>query len=147
MMNKIFDFIVKYIWQLPQMVLAWLWYLIKRKHILYNTVGKFYTVYIGANRGGLTLGDKIFISKCYRGEYLDLVIAHESGHVKQSLYLGPLYLLVIGLPSLLWAQTHKWLAPKKSYYWFYTEAWANKLGGVDLTEEGTLTWAHLVNNK
>jgi hypothetical protein len=46
--------------------------------------------------------------------------------------LGPLYLLVIGLPSLLWA----WLGDNYrekhgvSYYDFYTEKWANKLGGA-----------------
>lgn len=141
------NFIIKYIWQFPQMLAAWIWYLIKRKHILYNSVGKFYKVYVGANRGGVTLGDKIFISKCYHGEYLNMIIAHESGHVKQSLYLGPLYLFVIGIPSILWAWSHKWIAPKKSYYWFYTESIANKLGGVAVTPEGTLTWAHLVNRK
>ena len=143
-MEKIFDFIVKYIWQAPQMLAALIWYLIKKKHILYNSVGKFYKVYVGANRGGVTLGDRIFISKCYQGEYLSLVIAHESGHVLQSKYLGPLYLFVIGIPSILWAATHRWIAPKKSYYVFPTEAWANKLGGVAVGPDGRLIWAHLI---
>lgn len=141
------NFILKYIWQFPQMLAAWIWYLIRKKTILYNSVGKFYTVYVGANRGGVTLGDKIFISKCYHGEYLNMIIAHESGHVKQSLYLGPFYLIVIGIPSILWAWSHKWIAPRRSYYWFYTESIANKLGGVAVNSEGTLTWAHLVNRK
>ena len=143
-MKEIFDFIVKYIWQLPQMMIACIWYFINRKRILYNSTGKFYTVYVGANRRGMTLGDKIFISKYYHGEYLSLVIAHESGHVLQSKYLGPLYLFVIGIPSILWAATHKWIAPKKSYYDFYTEAWANKLGGVDINKDGRLNWKHLI---
>ena len=138
------NFIIKYIWQFPQMLAAWIWYLVRKKSILYNSVGNFYTVYVGANRGGVTLGDKIFISKCYHGEYLNMVIAHESGHVKQSLYLGPLYLIVIGIPSILWAWSHKWIAPKKSYYWLYTEAWANKLGGLGVNEDGTLMWRHLI---
>ena len=138
------NFIIKYVWQFPQMLAAWIWYLIRKKSILYNSIGNFYTVYVGANRGGVTLGDRIFISRCYHGEYLNMVIAHESGHVKQSLYLGPLYLIVIGIPSILWAWSHRWIAPKKSYYWFYTESIANKLGGVAVTPEGTLTWAHLV---
>lgn len=138
------NFIIKYIWQFPQMLAAWIWYTIRKKTILYNTFGAFYTVYVGANRGGVTLGDKIFISRYYHGEYLNMIIAHESGHVKQSLYLGPLYLFVIGIPSILWAWLHKSIAPRKSYYWFYTESIANKLGGVAVTSEGTLTWAHLV---
>ena len=138
------NFIIKYVWQFPQMLAAWIWYLIRKKSILYNSIGNFYTVYVGANRGGVTLGDKIFISKCYHGEYLNMVIAHESGHVKQSLYLGPLYLIVIGIPSILWAWSHKWIAPRKSYYWFYTEAWANKLGGLGINKDGTLMWRHLI---
>lgn len=56
-------------------------------------------------------------------------VKHEKGHTIQSLYLGPLYLIVIGLPSIIWAGLiHK--HTNKSYYWFYTEAWADKLGGV-----------------
>ena len=92
----------------------------------------------------MTLGDRIFISRCYHGEYLNMIIAHESGHVKQSLYLGPLYLFVIGIPSILWAWLHKSIAPRKSYYWFYTEAWANKLGGLGVNTDGTLMWRHLI---
>lgn len=138
------NFIIKYVWQFPQMLAAWIWYLVRKKSILYNSIGNFYTVYVGANRGGVTLGDKIFISKCYHGEYLNMVIAHESGHVKQSLYLGPLYLIVIGIPSILWVWSHRWIAPKKSYYWFYTEAWANKLGGLGINRDGTLMWRHLI---
>lgn len=138
------NFIIKYVWQFPQMLAAWIWYLIRKKSILYNSIGNFYTVYVGANRGGVTLGDKIFISKCYHGEYLNMVIAHESGHVKQSLYLGPLYLIVIGIPSILWAWSHKWIAPRKSYYDFFTERWANKLGGLGINEDGTLMWRHLI---
>lgn len=61
-------------------------------------------------------------------------IKHEKGHTIQSLYLGPLYLLVIGLPSLIWCGVYSytnWIDKSKcSYYSFYTEAWADKLGGV-----------------
>lgn len=144
-MQKVIEFFIKYIWQFPQMLAAWIYYLIRKKDILYTSEGKFYKVYTGANRGGVTLGNKIFISKCYHGEYLNLIIAHESGHVKQSKYLGPLYLFVIGIPSIVWAATHKYIAPKKSYYSFFCEKWANKLGGVAINSVGTLTWAHLIN--
>lgn len=56
-------------------------------------------------------------------------INHEWGHTRQSMYLGWLYLLAIGLPSLLWAFVYDsgW---NVSYYDFYTEKWADKLGGV-----------------
>ena len=60
-------------------------------------------------------------------------IAHEYGHCLQSLILGPFYLIIIGLPSVLWLTIFKNYRLKKkiSYYWFYPEKWANKLGGVD----------------
>lgn len=143
-MKMIVKFLVKYVWQFPQMLAAWIWYLIRRKYIEGITEGKYYTIYRGTNKGGITLGDKIFLTDRYHGEYLSLVIAHESGHVIQSKYLGPLYLFVIGIPSIIWASIHKVIAPRKSYYWFYTEKWANKLGGVAINDCGTLTWAHLV---
>ena len=57
---------------------------------------------------------------------------HEYGHCRQSEYLGWLYLIVIGIPSLIWCLCYN--AEKrgglKDYYKFYTEAWADKLGGV-----------------
>jgi len=39
--------------------------------------------------------------------------------------------LVIGLPSVLWAWLGDRVAPDKSYYWFYTERWTDRLGGVE----------------
>ena len=136
--------VLMYIWQAPQMLAAWIWYLVRYENIIDKSTGKFYTVYRGASRGGVTLGDRIFLSNCYQGEYLALIIAHESGHVKQSMILGPLYLFVIGIPSIIWAWCRKTIAPNKSYWWFYTEAWANKLGGVGVNESGVLTWKHLI---
>lgn len=143
-MNKAIEFVIKYVWQFPQMLVAYIWYLYTRKKLIERIESDEYIVYRGTNKGGVTLGNRIFLSEKYKGEYLQLIIAHENGHVKQSKYLGPLYLFVIGIPSLLWAWLHKSIAPKKSYYSLYTEAWANKLGGVALTEEKTLIWAHLV---
>jgi hypothetical protein len=64
----------------------------------------------------------------------DKDLNHEYGHCRQSRVLGPFYLLIIGIPSfihalartLCWKLFHK----KWNYYKFYTEAWADKLGGV-----------------
>ena len=60
-------------------------------------------------------------------------IKHEYGHTLQSKILGPLYLFVIGLPSLIWAGCFEDYRKenKISYYDFYTEKWADKLGGVN----------------
>lgn len=58
---------------------------------------------------------------------------HEYGHCIQSLILGPLYLIAIGLPSIIWNACFKTYRKTHniSYYSFYTEKWANKLGGVE----------------
>ena len=55
---------------------------------------------------------------------------HEFGHCIQSMILGPLYLFVVGIPSVVWAlysNKHE----NTSYYSFYTEKWADKLVGVN----------------
>ncbi len=120
------------IWELPQKLLT----LIIRKLSKGVIVGEYNDakVYYWGWSGGMSLSDSIFVpfewdkKKEWQNEY----VKHEYGHTKQSKYLGPLYLIVIGLPSLLWA----WLGEKYrekndiSYYAFYTEKWANKLGGV-----------------
>ena len=57
---------------------------------------------------------------------------HEYGHSIQSLILGPLYLIIIGIPSTLWGFLPSLSAKRKkhhiSYFIFYTERWANLLG-------------------
>lgn len=70
----------------------------------------------------------------WRGADSDRVLAHEFGHTIQSIILGPLYLPVIGLPSLLWASVPAFSKLRRkrslSYYSFYTEKWADRCGGV-----------------
>ena len=60
------------------------------------------------------------------------LLVHEYGHTIQSLILGPLYLIVIGIPSTLWGflpYTNRMRREKKiSYFSFFTERWANELG-------------------
>lgn len=55
--------------------------------------------------------------------------SHEVGHSLQSLWLGPFYLLVIGIPSIIWCALYKKLG-YTNYYAFYTEKWANKISGA-----------------
>lgn len=63
----------------------------------------------------------------------DNIYAHEWGHTRQSLILGPLYLIIIGLPSIIWAGCFDKYRKiyNVSYYSFYTEKWADKAGGVE----------------
>ena len=84
------------------------------------------------SRYGLSLGPFVFIPQAFDAEEHDLVLVHEYGHTMQSLALGPLYLFVIGLPSLVWARSRKLTQRRKaagrSYYDFYTERWASSWG-------------------
>ena len=120
---------MKYIWQLPQNIIAliYLGYLIADNQIPAVEAYKGAKVYTKYSSGSVTLGNYIFVSS----RATENTIKHEWGHTRQSLLLGPLYLIIIGIPSILWAMTHRTIAPDKSYNWFYTEVWADKLGDVN----------------
>lgn len=64
--------------------------------------------------------------------YNEEVAIHEYGHTFQSLLLGPLYLLVIGLPSIIWASSQRLenMRQKKNipYSKLYCEKWASHWG-------------------
>ena len=118
-----------FIWQLPQNLIGILWLNVHLvlfygiSHI--KTINDTIHVYkLPTNCGSVSLGKYIIV-----GEYADeTTIQHEYGHCKQSQYLGWLYLLVIGISSFVWCGIYKWT--NKTYYWFYTEKWADKLGNV-----------------
>jgi hypothetical protein len=123
-----------YIWQLPQNLLGLLAVLFTGVTIPIDIRGKRVSwpstfIYLSEKmKGGISLGQYVVLEpKCFNDEKS---WNHERGHHLQSMILGPLYLFIIGLPSLLWAA---WWNPKRprSYYWFYTERWADKLGGVE----------------
>ena len=64
--------------------------------------------------------------------FLQGLKVHEYGHTIQSLVWGPLYLITVGLPSVLWATLppmKKLRKEKKiSYFSVYPENQANRLG-------------------
>lgn len=63
-------------------------------------------------------------------ELSNRLLVHEYGHTIQSLILGPLYLIVIGIPSTVWGfmGAKKRRDEKIPYGAFFTEGWANRLG-------------------
>ena len=132
------EFFIEYIWQLPQNILGSLY----KEYISDNIITRVnydatdYECYLTRNGGGVTLGRYIFVNQNYKD--LTNVILHERGHVKQSRILGPLYLIIIGIPSITWAGLRRLIPALKkiNYYWFYTESIANKLMG--LNKEGKL---------
>lgn len=123
---KIFLQVLLYIWQLPQNLVG----LIIRlfcKGEQKRTVAGITIYYLKSFPGGISLGNTIIVGSLY-----DLTVKHEHGHQIQSRYLGPLYLFVIGIPSIIWAGLYgPVIKPTKNgYYKFYTEKWADRLGGV-----------------
>jgi hypothetical protein len=84
------------------------------------------------NFGGISLGMFIFINKSREGDRLNDTKIHEYGHTIQSLILGPLYFLVIGIPSVIWCNVPYFVKMRKlndvTYYRAYCEGWANECG-------------------
>lgn len=124
--------VLMYIWQLPQNLLGLL--------VILVTGAKFHTKYWFTTRGdfGISLGNYIILGSCVN----DTDIKHEQGHQKQSEKLGWLYLLVVGVPSIvrnIWDRiAHKKWSYRKRDEWYYShfpEKQADELGGVKRFEE------------
>ena len=116
-------------WGLPQSLLGAVIALIFRKcpHAWYQ--GSYVTVW--PLRSSMSLGMFLFLRQSWTPQEKAL-LTHEYGHTVQSLLLGPLYLLVIGLPSFLWAGFAPLVRLRKRkklpYSWLYTERWADRCG-------------------
>ena len=115
--------LLSYIWQLPQHGLGLL------LRAIYRGTD---TEYEGAivrrslqMQGGISLGRYIIVNRYASRK----TIMHEYGHCLQSRKLGWFYLLVVGIPSLLHAAFCR--CKRHSYYDYWCERWADKLGGVD----------------
>lgn len=128
-------FILLCIWQLPQLLISLVMMpflgkltLIADRHFNFCYKGE-------GMSGGISLGPIAYVS-----EYLsknDAGVAHElDGHTVQSKILGPLYLFVIGLPSIIWAMSYDY--KKQCYYDFYTEKNANYFAKLTVDENCNL---------
>jgi hypothetical protein len=129
---------IKWAWELPQNALG---YIIKKvtrsEYFATRYSGDISAdIYSWKYGSGLSLGKYIFVPHNLHTPFSpesSNFIKHEFGHSIQSNKLGWLYLLVIGLPSLIWCGCFEGYRRKHniSYYSFYTEKWADKLGGVE----------------
>ena len=125
--KKILRWISAWTWELPQNLIGGIIALICREKTEEKMQdGSTETFHHWKLRNGISLGAFRFVPY----PTPQYILNHEYGHSRQSLYLGPLYLLVIGLPSIIWyAMYNAGLSSGMSYYDFYTEAWADRLGG------------------
>ena len=126
-MNRLGE-ILLWVWQFPQNIIGLIFRLCFGWHsVPYNGVD---VIFDNRFPGSLSLGRTVIVKYPYWVK--PDTWKHEFGHCRQSQILGPFYLIVIGIPSLLWAcwyRKHK----RGSYYAFYTEKWADSLGGVKRT--------------
>lgn len=116
----------------------YLWYF-KSPHTYYHGVVR--TVW--PRGGGISLGMFIFTPKepskddnsivaRLDRKYCEEVAVHEFGHTIQALLLGPLYIFVIGIPSLFWAGLPRLQRMRNEkhlpYSHLYCEKWASYWG-------------------
>lgn len=113
-----------YIWQLPQNLLGLLVIFFSLANHVYMN-GVVTPFYFTKYSFGVSLGCYIIVNEnCSQNTLL-----HKLGHCYQSLYLGWLYLPVIGLPSAIGNLLHRFI--KFDYYKQPWEKWADELGGVE----------------
>ena len=86
--------------------------------------------YLPGNRGGLSLGVFIFLSTRDIRESSRLC-AHEYGHTVQCLFLGPLYWVIVVIPSAVWYHLFTGYRKKRGipYDALFCESWATAWGG------------------
>ncbi len=112
-------------WGFPQSLVGLIVYLLNRDKPHETYRGCIVTHW--NNRGSMGMGMFLFLG-CDDPQ----VRVHEFGHSVQSVILGPLFLPIMGIPSFLWCNLpvcRKLRKEKKiSYYRFYPESTANKLG-------------------
>ena len=129
--------VIASLWQLPQITIAAIVILFSLiftpRKAFYAYTNKYLTVWeLRLNMSHdapfcFSLGP--FIITPFR--VTDDTVKHESGHCMQSLFLGPLYLLAVGLPSVVLVLYKR--AKNKSADWYhskYPEKWADNLAGV-----------------
>lgn len=121
------------IWEFPQMLFGVIMIaFLKRRIVRYENYKRLKIIYVKDFPGGISLGGYIILNEKYYKR--DLAKKHEFGHSMQSLYLGWLYLIVVGIPSLtrfiIW---RLFKLDSREYYRGYPESWANRLGSVGET--------------
>lgn len=131
--------VILFVWQLPQHLIAILLYMFIRVEPTEwkNDVNGMTVLCFRVHTSFCwSLGQFIFVNPCANSN----IYRHETGHSVQSIYLGPLYLFAVGIPSLvlfITSQIKKRILKQseedvtKWYHSHYPEKWADKLGGAD----------------
>lgn len=122
-------------WGMPQTLVGGAVYLAHRKRPHFRYHGAVVTTWDSSK--GLSLGPFIFLKgpaagNCGPDDVETDLLVHEYGHTLQSIMFGPLYLVVVGVPSLIWlnvpALAKQRQRKQMSYYSFGPERHASMLG-------------------
>jgi len=132
-------YLTQFTWGLPQNLAGGIAYLLLGRKYKQERFHYGFITYVAAkNFGGVSLGLFIFINPDKKEDWLHDTRIHEYGHTIQSLLLGPLYFLVVGIASPIWCNFPPLVKYRKenniSYYKLYCEGWAN-LWGLRWTKE------------
>lgn len=119
------------IWTFPQNLLGYIIIVLLKAHKSIDGSYHFSHLYIAP----MCLGEIININiKMYpphlKERYL-LCHKHEQGHQIQSYYLGWLYLVIVGFPSItlnIFSRYHQGI--RQYYFEYFPEKWADHLGKV-----------------
>ena len=134
--NSVIDilfYLVQWTWGLPVNLVGGLMFLYftKIKGYRWQHFGYAKIVYMPWNAGGLSMGLFIFIKHNHKDKkWTYNCRIHEYGHTWQCLLLGPLYYLVIALPSVIWCNCFAGYRKKNNvpYSAAYCEKWADLWG-------------------
>jgi len=139
--------VLLFAWEFPQIIVglgvyAWM----KTRQMVVHVESEKYRVFIETRKTGVSLGWFIFWTPAGNrfAELTNDCRMHEYGHARQSAMLGPLYLLVVGIPSVMRVLYSKWYYRKYGRSWTryfdgFPENWADRLGGVTLPKKNEQT--------
>ena len=138
-------YLLQWTWGISQNIvggLGWLLLALSGRHrrVMYHGAA---LTYVDTKKrfGGVSIGMFIFINGTKSEAWIHDSNIHEFGHCVQSIVLGPLYWIVVALPSMLWCnlpvfrKLHDTKATKHNYYRLYCEGWANVWGARWTGEE------------
>lgn len=126
--------VILFLWQLPQNILGFFMIIFLDAYKPCFDPEKEFWIYYKTRFSSFSLGYFVVMNGFI---YSEIDLKHEFGHQKQSIYLGWLYIPIIGIPSFLgniWDRIfHKGWKMNKRKRWYYSlpwEKWADKLGYV-----------------
>lgn len=100
---------IQWTWGLPQNILGLILLPFFRGE-RYRYHSALVTVYRGMKKltggAGFSLGSFIFIPDSWSDYDKSHIVVHEYGHTVQSLILGPFYLFVVAVPSVIWSKMY-----------------------------------------